>query len=179
MIEGTISRDRNLRSKRPSRDSNRGQKKDLIREVILTRRVSKTTARGRIRGVSILAIAGDGRGRIGWGIAGSKEIQTANAKAARLAEAYMKHIPIWNRRTLPHDAEASFGPVTVLIRKAKTGTGIIAGGVVKTVFEALGVKDVVAKVVRGNNPLNVLQALMKALESLRLPSKIASERGIS
>jgi small subunit ribosomal protein S5 len=153
-------------------------KKDTVKETICIRRVSKTVSRGRVRSISACVVVGDARGRVAVRNGSAKEAQDAIKKAIHGAEARMQFFPIWNKRTVPHDSQGEFGAVKVIVRRAPRGTGIIAGAVMRLIFQALGIKDVVAKVICGRNPLNISQALLNALGKLRSPSQITAQRTI-
>ncbi len=120
---------------------------------------------------------GDGKGRVGYGTGKAKEVSDAMKKALDDAKKSMVRIPLREGRTIHHDAHGHYGAGKVMIRTAPTGTGIIAGGPMRAVFEALGVQDVVAKSVGTSNPHNMLKATFNALEGIRSPRAVAAKRG--
>jgi small subunit ribosomal protein S5 len=153
--------------------------KKMIAHVCSLRRVSRVMKGGKVMRFSALVVAGDGKGRIGYGLGRSVEVAEAIKKAAKAAEKKMLFVPFKQGRTIHHDVCEKFGGSTVYIKSAKPGRGIIAGGSTRSVFEALGIKDVVCKALGSPNPHNVVKAVFKALESLQTPKKIARLRGMS
>ena len=154
------------------RNEDRGAPKEKDRlngATILMRRVSKTRARGRIKAMSATVVRGDGMGRVAVATASSKEAQESLRKARMQAESRMQPYQIWNKRTLPYDIIGRYGVVKIIARRARAGTGIIASDTMRAIFEAAGIKDVVAKVIRGRNPLNIAHATINALETIRRP----------
>ena len=142
-------------------------KERLNSSPLLIRRVSKTRARGRMGSMSATIVVGDGHGRGAVCSSSAKEVQEALRKARMRGEARMQMYQIWNKRTLPHDIYGKHGVVRVIARRAPSGTGIIAGDTMRAIFEAIGIKDVVAKVIKGRNPLNVAHATINALDSIK------------
>lgn len=171
------------KSSRPTfRGRSRGERhttkkgSDLVRTVIHLRRVSKTVRRGRVSSLSACVVVGDNRGKVCVSIESAKEAQEAVRKAFTAAESRLKGYPMRSKRTVPHDTMGYCGAVQVLVRRAPVGTGIIAGNAMKNIFEALGLKDVVGKVIRGQNPINIAHATIDALQDLRAPRTIALDR---
>lgn len=150
---------------------------DLIDKLVSVNRVSKTVKGGRRFGFAALVVVGDGKGRVGYGTGKAKEVSDAMKKALDDAKKSMVRIPLREGRTIHHDAHGHYGAGKVMIRTAPTGTGIIAGGPMRAVFEALGVQDVVAKSVGTSNPHNMLKATFNALEGIRSPRAVAAKRG--
>lgn len=148
----------------------RENKEHLNSSALLIRRVSKTRARGRMASMSATIVVGDGRGKVAVCSSSAKEVQEALRKARMRAEARLCSYQIRNKRTLPYDIYGKYGVVRVIARRAPPGTGIIAGDTMRAIFESVGVKDVVAKVIKGRNPLNVAYATIEALERIRRDS---------
>lgn len=154
----------------------REEKSELIEKLVAARRVAKVVKGGRRFGIAALVVVGDGKGRVGYGTGKAKEAPDAMRKATDAAKKSMIRIPLREGRTLHHDLYGRFGAGKVIIRSAPTGTGIIAGGPMRAVFEALGVQDVVAKSVGTSNPHNMLKATFEALETMRSPRAVAAKR---
>ena len=157
----------------------RGEKEEseFIEKLVAVNRVSKTQKGGRRFGFAALVVIGDGRGRVGTGHAKSKEVPDAIKKATDKAKRNMIRVPLRDGRTLHHDLKGHFGAGRVVMRQAPMGTGIIAGGPMRAVFECLGIQDVVAKVVGTNNPYNMVNATLEALKFMQSPRQVASRRG--
>ena len=132
---------------------------------------------GRRFGFAALVVVGDGKGKVGYGSGKAKEVSDAMRKAPDDAKKKMVRIPLREGRTLHHDLYGRFGAGKVIIRTAPVGTGIIAGGPMRAVFEALGVQDVVAKSVGTSNPHNMLKATFAALHDMKSPRAVAAKRG--
>jgi small subunit ribosomal protein S5 len=165
---------------RPERNepkNNREEGSDLIDKLVSINRVAKVVKGGRRFGFAALVVVGDGKGRVGYGTGKAKEVSDAMRKALDDAKKSMVRIPLREGRTIHHDASGRYGAGRVMIRTAPTGTGIIAGGPMRAVFEALGVQDVVAKSVGTSNPHNMLKATFNALEGIRSPRAVAAKRG--
>lgn len=152
------------------------EKSELIEKPVAIRRVAKVVKGGRRFGIAALVVVGDGKGRVGYGTGKAKEAPDAMKKATDAAKKNMVRIPLRESRTLHHDIYGRYGAGKVIIRSAPVGTGIIAGGPMRAVFEALGVMDVVAKSVGTSNPHNMLKATFDALLSTRSPRAVASKR---
>ena len=131
---------------------------------------------GRIMAFAALTVVGDGDGRIGMGTGKSREVPAAVQKAMEHARHNMVRIPL-NNGTIYHAVEAHHGAARVMLLPATEGTGIIAGGPMRAVFDAMGVRNIVAKAHGSTNPYNMVRATLKALEALRSPSEIAAKRG--
>ncbi len=153
------------------------EESEFIEKLVAVNRVAKTQKGGRRFGFAALVVIGDGRGRVGTGHAKAKEVPDAIKKATDKAKRKMMRIPLRDGRTLHHDVKGHFGAGRVVLRTAPMGTGIIAGGPMRAVFECLGVQDVVAKVVGTNNPYNMVNATLEALKLMQSPRNIAARRG--
>mgnify|MGYP003326368678 CR=1 FL=1 len=151
---------------------------DLKDRLVGIQRVTKVTKGGRAFGFSAIVVVGDENGVVGHGLGKAKEVTIAISKAVEDAKKNLVRIPIDNG-TLPHEQKGKFGGAKVFIKPATEGTGVIAGGAVRTVLEAVGVQNVLSKSQGSSNPHNVVKATFQALISLRSASKIAAVRGIS
>ena len=140
-------------------------------------RVSKTVKGGKRFGFAALVVVGDQKGRVGYGKGKAKEVPEAIRKATEQAKRSMVRIPLKEGRTLHHDLEGRHGAGQVVMRTAPTGTGIIAGGPMRAVFEMLGVQDVVAKSIGSQNPYNMVRATMNGLSREASPRMVAQRRG--
>ncbi|MBT4879729.1 MAG: 30S ribosomal protein S5 [Alphaproteobacteria bacterium] len=154
----------------------RKQGSDLIEKLVDVRRVSKVTKGGRNFGFSALVVVGDGRGRIGHGHGKALEVPEAVTKATEKAKKQMIRVPLRDGRTLHHDSKGKYGAGLVILRSAPSGTGIIAGGPMRAIFEALGIHDVVGKSIRSSNPHNMVRATFEALKHVASPRQIATRR---
>lgn len=150
---------------------------ELNRKLVNIRRVSKTNKGGRTFGFSVLVVVGDGKGKMGFGTGKAKEIPEAVNKAISAAKKSLIYIPMLNGRTLHHDVYAKFSACKVIIRSAPPGTGIIAGGAMRALFEVSGIKDVVAKSISASsNANNLVRATVKALQTMVSPKVLANFR---
>ncbi len=165
------------RNDRGARDRGAREEPELIDKLVSINRVAKVVKGGRRFGFAALVVVGDGRGRVGYGNGKAREVPEAIRKASESAKRGMVRIPLREGRTLHHDIEGRFGAGRVIIRSAPPGTGIIAGGPMRAVFETLGVQDVVAKSTGSSNPQNMVKATMVALGRLTSPRMIAAKRG--
>lgn len=150
---------------------------DLSELLVSVRRVTTVTKGGRRFSFSILVVVGDEKGRVGCGIGKHAEVAEARVKAVNAAKKSMIRVYLREGRTLHHDIKAKFCSGEIVLRTARAGTGIIAGGAIRSVFEVLGIKDVVAKSTRSNNPHNVICAVFKAFDGMLSPRQVASKRG--
>ncbi|HBL84930.1 MAG: 30S ribosomal protein S5 [Clostridiales bacterium GWF2_38_85] len=148
---------------------------DLKENVVNTKRVSKTVKGGRISRQSVLVVVGDGNGHVGYGIGKSSETPEAIRKAIEEAKKNLIEVPIVNT-TIPHEIIGEFGAGKVLLKPAAPGTGIIAGGTVRSVIEMAGIKDIRSKCLRSTNKINVVKATFEALKSLRTAEQVARMR---
>ena len=146
--------------------------------MIAVNRVTKVVKGGRILGFAALTVVGDGDGRIGMGKGKSREVPVAVQKAMERARRGMARIPLKNG-TVHHLVEGKHGASRVLLSPAADGTGVIAGGPMRAVFDVMGVRNIVAKSHGSTNPYNLVRATLNALEQLRTPSEIAAKRGKS
>ena len=153
------------------------QEQELIERLVHINRVAKVVKGGRRFGFAALMVVGDGRGRVGFGTCKAREVPEAVKKAAQQARRNMIRVPLREARTLHHDVLGRFGAGRVHLRSAPQGTGIIAGGPLRAIFEALGVQDVVAKAIGSNNPHSMINATMEALKSMQSPRQVAARRG--
>ncbi|MCL2737392.1 MAG: 30S ribosomal protein S5 [Alphaproteobacteria bacterium] len=149
----------------------------IIDKLVSINRVSKTVKGGRNMSFSALVVVGDKAGRIGFGKGKALEVSSAVQKATKAAKAKMVRVPLKEGRTLHHDVDAKYGAGKVVIRSASAGTGIIAGGALRAVFECLGVQDVVAKSQGSNNPHNMVRAAFLAFSKMNSPKSVALRRG--
>ncbi len=150
----------------------------MVDKLVAVNRVAKVVKGGRRFSFSAIVVVGDENGRIGWGAGKAKEVPDAVRKATDVAKRRMIRVPLREGRTLHHDVEAKFSGSQVVLRPAKPGRGIIAGGPMRAVFEALGIKDVVAKSLGNSNPYNMIQATFEALSNTQTPRSVASKRGL-
>ncbi|MEO9570336.1 MAG: 30S ribosomal protein S5 [Polaribacter sp.] len=151
---------------------------ELVDRLVGVQRVTKVTKGGRAFGFSAIVVVGDGNGVVGHGLGKSKDVSSAIAKAVEDAKKNLVRIPILDA-TLPHEQKGKFGGAKVFIKPASHGTGVIAGGAVRAVLEAVGVHDVLSKSQGSSNPHNVVKATFDALLQLRSAASIAKQRGIS
>jgi small subunit ribosomal protein S5 len=151
---------------------------DLIEMLVSIRRVAKVVKGGRTFRFSALVVVGDGKGRVGYGSGSGVEVMDAKKKATESAKRSMIRVQLREGRTFHHDVIGCFGAGKVNLRSASAGTGIIAGGALRAVFECLGVNDVVAKSIGTPNPHNVVKACFDAFSKLSSPRSIAEKRGI-
>jgi small subunit ribosomal protein S5 len=167
---------------RGRRDDRRGksdeeQGEELIEKLVHINRVSKTVKGGKRFGFAALVVVGDGKGRVGFGHGKAREVPEAITKATASAKKKMVRVPLKEGRTLHHDGRGHFGAGKVSVRSAPAGTGIIAGGPMRAVFESLGVHDVVTKSVGTSNPYNMIRATFDALTDQSSPKSVAQRRG--
>lgn len=163
------------------RDDRRGRGDDdgeeLIEKLVHINRVSKTVKGGKRFGFAALVVVGDGKGRVGFGHGKAREVPEAINKATASAKKKMIRVPLKEGRTLHHDGQGRFGAGRVNVRTAPAGTGIIAGGPMRAVFESLGVHDVVTKSIGTSNPYNMIRATFEALTDQTSPKSVAQRRG--
>ena len=162
------------------RDERRGREEEddgIIEKLVHINRVSKTVKGGKRFGFAALVVVGDGSGRVGFGHGKAREVPEAITKATASARKKMIRVPLKEGRTLHHDGKGRFGAGKVTVRSAPAGTGIIAGGPMRAVFESLGVADVVTKSVGTSNPYNMIRATFDALRNQTSPKSVAQRRG--
>ncbi|MEL6239056.1 MAG: 30S ribosomal protein S5 [Pseudomonadota bacterium] len=166
---------------RGGRDGGRGKREEeddgIIEKLVHINRVSKTVKGGKRFGFAALVVVGDGQGRVGFGHGKAREVPEAITKATAAARKKMIRVPLKEGRTLHHDGNGRFGAGKVTVRTAPPGTGIIAGGPMRAVFESLGVADVVTKSVGTSNPYNMIRATFEALSDQTSPKSVAQRRG--
>jgi small subunit ribosomal protein S5 len=153
------------------------EESELVEKLVAINRVAKVVKGGKNFSFSAIVVVGDGKGRVGHGTGKSREVPEAIQKATEQAKRYMVRIPLREGRTLHHDVTASFGAGKVHMRAAVPGTGIIAGGPMRAVCEALGIQDVVSKSIGSSNPHNMVRATFKALQMISAPRAVAARRG--
>ena len=161
------------------RDRNRDREEiddGMIEKLIAVNRVSKTVKGGRQFTFTALTVVGDGAGKVGFGYGKAREVPVAIQKSMEGARKNMRSVEL-NNGTLFHQVKAGHGAARVFMQPASEGTGVIAGGAMRAVLEAVGVKDVLAKAVGSRNPINLVRATVKGLESMHSPAKIAAKRG--
>ena len=161
-------------------DRGRGDREDrdeFVDKLVAINRVAKVVKGGKNFGFAALVVVGDQRGRVGFGKGKAREVPEAIRKAAQEAKRNLVRIPLREGRTLHHDAAGRWGAGKVVLRSAPPGTGVIAGGPMRAVFETLGVQDVVAKSIGSSNPYNMVRATIDALKAQDSPRAIAAKRG--
>ena len=151
---------------------------EFIEKVVYLNRVSKTVKGGRVMKFSALVVVGDGKGTVGYGLGKAAEVSEAILKGIADAKKNMVKVSLLGD-TIPHDVVGIFGAGTVMLKPAPEGTGVIAGGAVRAVMEAVGIKNICAKCLRSNNPQNVVKATMAGLTALRTAEQVAAIRGKS
>ncbi|MBO6884762.1 MAG: 30S ribosomal protein S5 [Marivita sp.] len=167
-------RENNRRGNRREREE---QAPEFADRLVAINRVSKTVKGGKRFGFAALVVVGDQKGRVGFGKGKAKEVPEAIRKATEQAKRKMIRVPLREGRTLHHDIEGRHGAGKVVMRTAPTGTGIIAGGPMRAVFEMLGVQDVVAKSIGSQNPYNMIRATLDGLAKESSPRSVAQRRG--
>jgi len=168
-----MAREDNRRGKRRDRD----ETPEFADRLVAINRVSKTVKGGKRFGFAALVVVGDQKGRVGFGKGKAKEVPEAIRKATEAAKRKIVRVPLREGRTLHHDMNGRHGAGKVVMRTAPQGTGIIAGGPMRAVFEMLGVQDVVAKSIGSQNPYNMIRATMDGLTKESSPRNVAQRRG--
>ncbi len=166
-------RDNRRGGRRPQRE----ETPEFADRLVAINRVSKTVKGGKRFGFAALVVVGDQRGRVGFGKGKAKEVPEAIRKATEAAKRAIIRIPLKESRTLHHDIEGRHGAGKVVMRTAPQGTGIIAGGPMRAVFEMLGVQDVVSKSIGSSNPYNMIRATVDGLQKMNSPRAVAQRRG--
>lgn len=150
---------------------------DLVETNVVINRVSKTVKGGRVIRFAAIMVVGDQNGHVGYGLGKAAEVPEAIRKAVEEAKKNMITVSLAGT-TIPHEIIGSYGAGKVLLKPAPEGTGVIAGGTVRKVLEAVGIKNIRAKSLRSNNPVNVVKATFEGLKSLRDPQEVANTRGV-
>ena len=164
-------------SRAPRGRGQRDEQSDLIEKLVAINRVAKVVKGGRRFGFSAIVVVGDGNGRVGYGLGKAREVPEAIRKATEQARKKQIRVSLREGRTLHHDVSGRYGAGKVMLRAAPPGTGVIAGGPMRAVFEALGVQDVVAKSIGTSNSHNMIKAAFSALENSTSPREVAAKRG--
>ena len=164
-------------NRRDGRRESREETPEFADRLVAINRVSKTVKGGKRFGFAALVVVGDQRGRVGFGKGKAKEVPEAIRKATEQAKRSLIRVPLREGRTLHHDIEGRHGAGKVVMRTAAAGTGIIAGGPMRAVFEMLGLQDVTAKSLGSQNPYNMIRATMDGLMQEASPRQIAQRRG--
>ncbi|NQY82331.1 MAG: 30S ribosomal protein S5 [Alphaproteobacteria bacterium] len=159
-----------------AREKKEREDSDLIEKLVGINRVAKVVKGGRRFGFAALVVIGNGRGMVGFGSGRSREVSDAIRKGGDQARKLQRRFLLREGHTLHHDVVGRYGAARVVVRSAPPGTGIIAGGPARAVFEALGVKDVVAKSIRSSNPYNLIRATFDALSQCETPRQVAQRR---
>ena len=161
------------------RKQQRREETDLQERVVYIHRVSKTVKGGRRMSLLALVVVGDGKGNVGIGMGKSAEVPLAIQKGVEDAKKNMFHVPVTEHGTIPHDVEGHYGAGRVLIKPAIEGTGVIAGGPVRPLFELAGITNVLSKSLGTNNALNIIKAAADGLHQLSSPAETAERRGLT
>src|SRR5271154_1556753 len=164
-------------AREPRDRRNEERDSEFVNKLVHINRVAKVVKGGRRFGFAALVVVGDRKGRVGYGAGKAREVPEAIRKATEQARRNMIRVPLREGRTLHHDLVSSYGAGRVVVRAAKPGTGIIAGGPMRAIFEALGVHDVVAKSIGSANPHNMIKATFVALGRATSPRAVAARRG--
>ena len=158
-------------------DNKNLQTDNLVDKLVSVNRVSKTVKGGKNMSFSALVVVGDKAGKVGFGKGKALEVQSAVQKATKAAKAKMIRVPLKEGRTLHHDISVKYGASKLVLRSAVPGTGIIAGGALRAVFDCLGVQDVVVNSQGANNPNNLIRAVFLAFLKMTSPKTVAARRG--
>lgn len=157
----------------------RDAKNELEERVVFIHRVSKVVKGGRRFSLSALVVVGDGKGNIGLGMGKSQEVPGAISKAVEAAKKNMFHVPVTEEGSIPHQVIGHYGAGRVIMQPAIEGTGVIAGGPVRPLFELAGIKNILSKSLGTNNALNMVKAAVEGLKQLESPEETAQRRGMS
>ena len=164
---------------RRSRDNKREEPSEFIDKLVHINRVAKVVKGGRRFGFAALVVVGDQKGRVGHGHGKAREVPEAIRKATEAAKRVLIRVPLKDGRTLHHETRGHHGAGKVIVRPAPAGTGIIAGGPMRAVFDVVGVTNILAKCHGSTNPYNVVRATLNALENCSAPADIAAKRGLT
>jgi small subunit ribosomal protein S5 len=156
-----------------------GMTDGYIEKLVNVNRVAKVVKGGRIFGFTALTVVGDGKGRIGFGRGKAREVPAAIQKAMEQARRNMVNVAVKDEHTLQHPIKAEHGASIVYMQPASEGTGIIAGGAMRAVFEVAGIQNVLAKSIGSTNPINIVRATVKGLAAMTTPESVAAKRGKS
>jgi small subunit ribosomal protein S5 len=160
-----------------NRDGRGDRDDEFVDKLVHINRVAKVVKGGRRFAFAALVVVGDAKGKVGYGSGKAREVPEAIRKATDAAKRHMIKVPLREGRTLHHDLYGRFGAGKVILRAAPAGTGIIAGGPMRAVFETMGIQDIVSKSVGSNNPHNMVKATFAALQSMTSPRNVAAKRG--
>lgn len=149
----------------------------LVEKLVDINKCTKVVKGGKTLSFAALVVVGDKKGRVNFGSGKAKEVADARTKAFTNAKKNLKKVPLKEGRTVHHDCEGTYGACKVIIRTAPSGTGVISGGIMRSIFECLGIKDIVAKSVGSANPYNVILATFDALLGMNSPKSVADRRG--
>ena len=163
---------------RKGRDNDDREQSEIVDKLVAINRVAKVVKGGKNFAFAALVVVGDQKGRIGFGHGKAREVPEAIRKATEEARKSMIRVPLREGRTLHHDTQGRWGAGKVIMRSAPAGTGVIAGGPMRAVFDVLGIRDVVAKSTGSSNPYNMVRATVDALKHQASPRQIASKRGL-
>jgi len=169
----------NNKGNRLERRNDRADRNDNVAHVCSLRRVTRVTKGGKEMKFSALVVVGDMKGRVGYGLGKSVDVSEAVKKASRVAEKNMIFVPFKKGHTIHHDIDEEYCGAKIYLRSAQIGRGVIAGGSMRYIFEALGLPDIVCKSIGSSNPHNVVKATFNALKNLQSPKKIAKLRDVS
>lgn len=172
-----MARDNREKGGRKGRDRDEEQS-EIVDRLVAINRVAKVVKGGKNFGFAALVVVGDQKGRVGFGHGKAREVPEAIRKATEDAKKTMVRVPLREGRTLHHDGSGRWGAGKVVMRAAPAGTGVIAGGPMRAVFDVLGVQDVVAKSIGSSNPYNMVRATVDALKGQSSPRQVASKRGL-
>ncbi len=161
-----------------ARDHRKKEESDITDKLVSINRVAKVVKGGRRFGFAALVVVGDSKGRVGFGTGKAREVPEAIKKATEEAKKKMIRVPLKEGRTIHHDVKGRHGAAKVILRTAPPGTGIIAGGPMRAVFETLGVQDVVSKSIGSSSPYNMVRATFDGLKNIQSPRNIAARRGL-